>query len=59
MLHIPEQRDPTVSADLVFAQEPDPEPTPEPALIDWAHRPAEDDELARIIDDAVNGDRNR
>ena len=41
-----------MTADLVFASEPDPEPTPEPSLIDWAHRPA-DDEVARIIDNVI------
>lgn len=40
-----------MTADLVFA--PEPEPELEPARIDWAHRPA-DDELARIIDDAAS-----
>lgn len=46
-----------MTADLVFAPEPHPEPTPEPSLIDWAHRPA-DDELARIIDDAVTSEHD-
>ena len=46
-----------MNADLVFAPEPEPEPTTESALIDWAHRPA-DEELARILDVAVNRDRD-
>lgn len=45
-----------MTADLVFASEPTPEPTPQPSLIDWAHRPADDD-LARIIDNAVTDER--
>ena len=53
----PRRENPTVSVDLVFAPEPDPELTPEPSLIDWAHRPA-DDELTRIIDDVVNDERD-
>lgn len=45
-----------MTADLVFAPEPDREPASEPSLSDWAHRPA-DEELARIIDNAVDDER--
>lgn len=46
-----------VSADLVFAPEPEPKPDSEQQRIDWAHRPA-DDALARIIDAAITGDND-
>lgn len=42
-----------MSMDLLFAPELT---TPEPSLIDWAHRSA-DDELARLVDNAVAVER--